>query len=248
MREDLDAGELTLRVHCSSVNFKDALAATGSGKIIRRFPCVGGIDMVGEVIASADYRLHAGQIVIATSFDIGVSHHRSCAQEARVPAAWAVRLLGGLSLFEAMALGTAGFAAGLPVLRTEDNGLAQAHGPVVVSGPTGRVGSLATSVLTSLGYEVVAFTRKARSGPWRPPCAELSHAPPEVVCPGPAAPVSEQHCRQPQYDKDNHREVQQKGRICKSLIGHGGCVCDIQYFAGPAFVSPLGVNLGFPCP
>ena len=110
MREDLDAGKLTLRVHCSSVNYKDALAAT---------------------------------------------------REASVPAAWAVRLLGGLSPLEAMALGTAGFAAGLPVLRTEDNGLAQAHGPVVVSGPTGGVGSLATSVLTSLGYEVVAFTRKA---------------------------------------------------------------------------------------
>ncbi len=160
-REDLDAGELTLRVLYSSVNYKDALAATGTGKIIRRFPCVGGIDMVGEVIDSADDRFRAGEIVIATSFDIGVSHHGGYAQEARVPAAWAVRLPEGLSPFEAMALGTAGFTAGLAILRMEDNGLAPANGPVVVSGATGGVGSLATSMLASLGYEVVAFTRKA---------------------------------------------------------------------------------------
>ncbi|WP_374669564.1 oxidoreductase [Ramlibacter sp.] len=160
-REELDAGELTLRVLYSSVNYKDALAATGTGKIIRRFPCVGGIDMVGEVIDSADERFRAGEIVIATSFDIGVSHHGGYAQEARVPAAWAVRLPDGLSPFEAMALGTAGFTAGLAILRMEDNGLAPANGPVVVSGATGGVGSLATSMLASLGYEVVAFTRKA---------------------------------------------------------------------------------------
>lgn len=160
-RDDLDAGELTLRVLYSSVNYKDALAATGTGKIIRRFPCVGGIDMVGEVIDSADDRFRAGEIVIATSFDIGVSHHGGYAQEARVPAAWAVRLPDGLSPFDAMALGTAGFTAGLAILRMEDNGLTPASGPVVVSGATGGVGSLATSMLASLGYQVVAFTRKA---------------------------------------------------------------------------------------
>lgn len=165
-REDLDKGELTLRVLYSSVNYKDALAATGAGRIIRRFPCVGGIDMVGEVVESTDPGFRAGDTVIATSFDIGVSHHGGYAEEARVPAAWAVRLPGGLSPFEAMALGTAGFTAGLAILRMEDNGLAPGNGPVVVSGATGGVGSLAISMLASLGHEVVALTRKAEEEPY----------------------------------------------------------------------------------
>ena len=165
-REELGPGELTLRVLYSSVNYKDALAATGAGKIIRRFPCVGGIDMVGEVIDSTDPGFPVGEIVIATSFDIGVSHHGGYAQEARVPAAWAVRLPDGLSPFEAMALGTAGFTAGLAIVRMEDNGLLPANGPVVVSGATGGVGSLAVNMLASLGYEVVALTRKVEEEPY----------------------------------------------------------------------------------
>lgn len=159
-RGQLDAGELTLRVLYSSVNYKDALAATGAGKIIRRFPCVGGIDMVGEVTEAHDPAFEIGETVIATSFDIGVSHHGGFAEEARVPAAWAVRLPPGLTPFEAMALGTAGFTAGLAIVRMEENGLAPANGPVVVSGATGGVGSLAVSMLASQGYEVVALTRK----------------------------------------------------------------------------------------
>lgn len=161
-REQLDPGELTLRVLYSSINYKDALAATGAGKIIRRFPCVGGIDMVGEVIESQDAKFKPGDVVIATSFDIGVSHHGGFAQEARVPSAWAVPLPKGLSPFEAMALGTAGFTAGLAIVRMEENGLAPRNGPVVVSGATGGVGSLATHMLAELGYEVVALTRKTQ--------------------------------------------------------------------------------------
>ncbi|HEY8049044.1 MAG TPA: acryloyl-CoA reductase [Ramlibacter sp.] len=160
-RDQLDPGELTLRVLYSSINYKDALAATGAGKIIRRFPCIGGIDMVGEVIESQDAKFKAGDTVIATSFDIGVSHHGGFAEEARVPSAWAVPLPRGLSAFEAMALGTAGFTAGLAITRMEENGLQPKNGPVVVSGATGGVGSLAINMLAQLGYEVAALTRRA---------------------------------------------------------------------------------------
>jgi alcohol dehydrogenase len=157
----LDAGEVTIRVHYSSINYKDALAATGAGKIIRRFPCVGGIDLAGEVVDSRDERFKPGDKVIATSFDIGVAHHGGYAQYARVPAGWVVPLPAGLDLFEAMALGTAGFTAALGIVRMEDNGLAPANGPVIVTGATGGVGGLAIDMLAQLGYHVVALTGKA---------------------------------------------------------------------------------------
>ena len=156
----LDAGDVTIKVHYSSINYKDALAATGAGKIIRRFPCVGGIDMAGEVVASSDARFKPGDAVIATSFDIGVSHHGGYAEYARVPAGWVVPLPAGLNLFEAMALGTAGFTAALAIVRMEDNGLAPDNGPVVVTGATGGVGALAIDMLAQLGYHVVALTGK----------------------------------------------------------------------------------------
>ncbi len=120
----LDPGEVTIRVAYSSVNYKDALAATGAGRIIRRFPCIGGIDLSGIVEASSDPRFKAGDQVIATSFDIGVAHHGGYAEISRVPADWVVPLPDGLSLFEAMALGTAGFTAALAIVRMEENGLA----------------------------------------------------------------------------------------------------------------------------
>ncbi len=156
----LDDGEVMIRVHYSSINYKDALAATGAGKIIRRFPCVGGIDLSGEVVDSSDTRFRPGDKVIATSFDIGVAHHGGYAEYARVPAGWVVPLPAGLDLFEAMALGTAGFTAALGVVRMEDNGLAPANGPVVVTGATGGVGGLAIDMLARLGYHVVALTGK----------------------------------------------------------------------------------------
>ena len=158
---DLDAGNVTIRVAYSSVNYKDALAATGAGKIIRRFPCVGGIDLSGTVVASADPRFKPGDAVIATSFDIGVAHHGGYAEVARVPAEWVIPLPAGLSLYEAMALGTAGFTAALAVVRMEENGLTPAKGPVIVTGATGGVGSLAVAMLARLGYRVVALTGKA---------------------------------------------------------------------------------------
>ena len=158
--EQLDAGEVLIRVSYSSINYKDALAATGAGKIIRRFPCVGGIDLSGVVAESADARFKPGDQVIATSFDIGVAHHGGYAEYARVPAGWVVPLPTGLDLFEAMALGTAGFTAALGIVRMEDNGLAPANGPVIVTGATGGVGGLAIEMLAQLGYHVVALTGK----------------------------------------------------------------------------------------
>ena len=156
----LDAGGVTIRVAYSSINYKDALAATGAGKIIRRFPCIGGIDMSGTVIESTDLRFKLGDRVVATSFDIGVAHHGGYAEIARVPADWVVPLPAGLSLFDAMVLGTAGFTAALGIVRMEENGLRPEKGAVIVTGATGGVGSLAIDMLAKLGYHVVALTGK----------------------------------------------------------------------------------------
>lgn len=157
----LDAGEVTIAVAYSSVNFKDALAATGAGRIIRRFPCIAGIDLAGTVVKSASPDFAVGDAVIATSYDIGVAHHGGYAELARIPAAWVLKLPDGLSLRDAMALGTAGFTAGLAVARMEHEGLAPGQGPVVVSGATGGVGSVALEILAKAGYCVHAMTGKS---------------------------------------------------------------------------------------
>ena len=158
----LDAGTVTVRVGWSDVNYKDALAATGAGKIVRRFPCVGGIDLAGTVVASSDARFQEGDAVLATGYDVGVAHHGGYAELARLPGDWLVKLPAGLSAEDAMAFGTAGFTAGLAVVRMEANGLQPANGPVIVSGATGGVGSLAIGMLARLGYHVVALTGKAQ--------------------------------------------------------------------------------------
>jgi acrylyl-CoA reductase (NADPH) len=158
--EELDPGDVTVRVAYSSVNYKDALAATGKGRIIRRFPCVGGIDLAGTVVESSDARFKKGDAVIATSYDIGVAHDGGYAEYARLPAAWIVPMPAGMTHFDAMALGTAGFTAGLAVVRMLHEGLSPGNGPVVVSGATGGVGSVAIDILAGLGFEVVALTGK----------------------------------------------------------------------------------------
>jgi putative YhdH/YhfP family quinone oxidoreductase len=158
--DELDAGEVVFRTAFSSVNFKDALAGTGAGKIIRRFPCVGGVDAAGTVTSSTDARFKEGDSVICTSYDFGVSHDGGYAEYVRVPADWVVPLPKGLSLFEAMALGTAGYTAGLALERMEHDGLAPANGPVIVNGATGGVGSVAIDILAATGYHVVALTGK----------------------------------------------------------------------------------------
>jgi putative YhdH/YhfP family quinone oxidoreductase len=158
--DELDAGDVVIKVAYSSVNFKDALAASGAGKIIRRFPCVGGVDLSGTVVESADARFRKGDAVIATSYDIGVAHDGGYAEYARIPAGWVVPMPKGLDLFEAMALGTAGYTAALAVERMEHQGLKPENGPVIVTGATGGVGSIAVDILSACGYRVVALTGK----------------------------------------------------------------------------------------
>ncbi len=159
--DDLDPGEVVVRVAYSDINYKDALAATGKGRILLRPSCIGGIDLAGTVTSSSDARFAKGDAVLATGFDIGVKHHGGYSEYARVPADWLLKIPKGMTLWEAMALGTAGFTAGLGIVRMEHNGLKPGNGPVIVNGATGGVGSVAVDALARLGYHVVAFTGKA---------------------------------------------------------------------------------------
>jgi len=157
---ELSGGEVVFQTAYSSVNYKDALAATGTGKIIRSFPRIAGIDATGTVISSADGRVKAGDEVICTSYEFGVGHDGGYSQVCRVPADWVVPLPRGLSLFEAAALGVAGYTAGLAVELLELNGMAPNNGKVLVNGATGGVATLAIDMLAGLGYHVVAVTGK----------------------------------------------------------------------------------------
>jgi NADPH2:quinone reductase len=159
--DDLPPGEVVIRAHYSSVNYKDALAATGRGRILRRFPLVGGIDVAGRVESSMDARFAAGDAVLVTGCGLGESHDGGYAGRVRVPADWVVPLPEGLTLFEAMAIGTAGFTAALALDRMEQNGQQPGSGPLLVTGATGGVGSLALDLFSARGYEVVALTGKA---------------------------------------------------------------------------------------
>lgn len=159
---DIGRGEVVFKTAYSSVNFKDALAATGvGGKIIRNYPLIGGIDAAGTVMSSGDARFKPGDEVICTSYDMGVAHDGGYAEICRVPADWVVPLPQGLTLFEAMALGTAGYTAGLAVELLELNGMAPNNGKVLVNGATGGVASLVIDMLAALGYSVTAVTGKA---------------------------------------------------------------------------------------
>ena len=158
--DELDPGEVVIKTAFSSINYKDALAATGAGKIIRRFPCIGGVDACGTVISSSDARFKPGDEVICTSYDLGVAHDGGYAGYTRVPAGWVVPLPRGMTLVESMELGTAGFTAGLAVERMEHDGLKPAKGPVIVTGATGGVGSIAVDILAKAGYDVTALTGK----------------------------------------------------------------------------------------
>lgn len=158
--EELGDGEVTIDVHWSSVNYKDALAVTGKGRIMRRLPCVPGIDLAGIVAASTSSDFSPGQKVLVTGCNIGELLDGGFAQCARVPAEAVVALPPGLDLRQAMSLGTAGFTAGLAVLRMQDNRQAPELGPILVNGATGGVGSIAIQILSQLGYDVTAVSRK----------------------------------------------------------------------------------------
>jgi acrylyl-CoA reductase (NADPH) len=158
--DQLSPGDVVIKTEASSVNYKDALAGTGAGKIIRRFPLIGGIDAAGMVASSADPRFREGEGVLVTGYDLGVAHDGGYAGFVRVPGDWVVALPPGLSAHDAMAIGTAGFTAALSLVDMEQNGLKPGQGPVVVTGATGGVGSVAVQLLAARGYEVTALTGK----------------------------------------------------------------------------------------
>ena len=158
-QDDLPAGEVLIEVAYSSLNYKDALSATGNKGVSRNYPHTPGIDAAGTVLSSDDARFKTGDKVIVTSYDLGMNTAGGFAQRIRVPADWVVPLPEGLSLREAMILGTAGFTAALSVEALEHQGFED--GPIVVTGATGGVGSIAVAILGKLGKEVIASTGKA---------------------------------------------------------------------------------------
>ena len=158
---DLPEGNLTIRVVWSSVNYKDGLAASANGRVVRSYPMVPGVDLAGIVEDSQDSRFSKGDEVVVIGNDIGVAHPGGFAELARVPAEWAIHVPDGLSMKEAMALGTAGFTAAMSVDALEQHGLRPDWGTVIVTGATGGVGSTAVSMLAGRGYTVAGSTGKA---------------------------------------------------------------------------------------
>lgn len=157
----LSPGEIVIKTAYSSINFKDALAGTGEGKILRRFPLVGGIDVAGHVVASTDSKFREGDAVLVTGCGLSETRDGGYAEYARLEAQWAIPLPGGLSLRESMILGTAGFTAALALHRMQDNRQTPELGPLAVTGASGGVGSLAIDIFSRAGYEVHAISGKA---------------------------------------------------------------------------------------
>jgi acrylyl-CoA reductase (NADPH) len=145
----------------SSINYKDALAGTGTGRILRRFPLVGGVDIAGTVVSSSDPRVAEGDEVIVNGCGLSETHDGGFAEYARVRGEWTTPMPAGLDARTAMGLGTAGFTAALAICRMEQNGQAPEHGPIAVNGATGGVGSVAIDMLSQRGYSVTALTSKA---------------------------------------------------------------------------------------
>lgn len=158
--DELDPGDVIVRTKYSTINYKDALSYSGAGKIMRKYPTVAGIDMAGTVETSADPRFKRGDKVIVHAYDFGVAHDGGYAEYARVPADWVVRRPDGMTAFDAMTLGTAGFTAAQAIMLMEHNGLRPSSGPIAVTGATGGVGSVSIEILAKMGYHVVAITGK----------------------------------------------------------------------------------------
>jgi acrylyl-CoA reductase (NADPH) len=163
---ELMDGDVTVRVEWSTVNYKDGLAVTGKAPVVRRFPMIAGIDFAGTVEQSSHPQWKTGDKVVCTGWGMGETHLGAYAQKARVKGDWLVRLPEGLSAREAMAIGTAGFTAMLAILALEKHGVTPSSGPVVVTGAAGGVGSVATAVLTKLGYHVIASTGRMSEAPY----------------------------------------------------------------------------------
>ncbi|HEX7011102.1 MAG TPA: oxidoreductase [Steroidobacteraceae bacterium] len=164
--DELSPGEVLVKVGYSTINYKDALAATGAGKILRKFPLVGGIDLAGTVVSSADPAVSPGQKVLVNGCGLSETHDGGYAEYARLKADWLVPIPPGLDEFQCMAIGTAGYTAALAIHRMEQNGQQPDGGPIVVTGASGGVGSLAIDMLASRGYEVVAVTGKDSAIPY----------------------------------------------------------------------------------
>jgi acrylyl-CoA reductase (NADPH) len=158
--DDLPPGDVLIRVAYSSLNYKDALACQGHPGVVRRFPHVPGIDCAGTVVASESPEYRPGDEVLVTGYELGAGHWGGFSAYVRVPADWIVPLPGGLSLRDAMVYGTAGFTAAQCVSAIVDRNIRPDRGPVIVTGSTGGVGSIAVAILAKLGYEVTAFTGK----------------------------------------------------------------------------------------
>lgn len=158
--DDLNAGDVTIRVAWSGVNYKDALAGTGKGQILRTFPLTGGIDVAGTVIESESDRFVPGDAVLTTGCNLSETRDGGYSEYLRLDSNWVVALPEGLTLREAMGLGTAGFTAALSLWHMEINGQTPAAGPIVVTGASGGVGSIAVDLLTTAGYEVHAISGK----------------------------------------------------------------------------------------
>lgn len=158
--EELPDGNVLIRVRYSSLNYKDALSATGNRGVTKRYPHTPGIDAAGEVVRSGQSELASGDSVIVTGYDLGMNTAGGFAEYIRVPGDWVVPLPDGLTLRESMIYGTAGFTAGLSLFALQDHGLSPADGEVLVTGATGGVGSLAVALLAGQGYRVIAATGK----------------------------------------------------------------------------------------
>ena len=155
---ELMEGDVTVKVEWSTLNYKDGLAVTGKAPVVRRFPMIAGIDFAGTVEQSSYPQWKAGDKVICNGWGLGETHLGAYAEKARVKGDWLVRLPATMTTRDAMAIGTAGYTAMLSVLALEKHGLTPSHGPIVVTGAAGGVGSVATAVLSKLGYHVIAST------------------------------------------------------------------------------------------
>ncbi len=158
--DDLSAGDVVIKVEYSSVNYKDALAGTGKGKILRASPLNGGIDLAGQVVSSDSNLFKQGQTVLVNGSGLSEVHDGGYSEYVRVPADWIISMPEGLNTRTAMIIGTAGFTAALAIQRLQDNHQTPEQGPILVTGATGGVGSFAVQLLSQLGYSVVAMTRK----------------------------------------------------------------------------------------
>ena len=164
--DDLAAGDVTIRVRYSGINYKDALAGTGKGKIMRSYPMVGGIDVAGTVISSESERFSPGDAVLVTGAGLSETRDGGYTEYLRLDSNWVTPLPAGLSALEAMTIGTAGFTAALSLYRMEMNGQRPGQGPIVVTGATGGVGSIAVDILSNAGYEVHAISGKEEHFGW----------------------------------------------------------------------------------